>query len=929
MRLFIKKCLPCLFFVLFSALSLQGIPTKFFSGFDQLLTEKYSYLHPLYGQFHIAKGDIVENFFACGEKNHPLTKICTQLFFRRSEDGTFGATANYTFAATYLDPYEIGWIISLVIFKPEIFANAEMYTDCGKEQTKGKRPDADVCQFLKAFKEKQTRIIEANKKQTKPSNPSVVFKFINTFVDARKRAITDFFSPDIPLHLLLDLACLKSTKKEDLLTIYRGIYDHITDDQRKELFTERGLKILQKSSPEYENFLTETYEKKSLFAALEKQGENANQIDLLAYFIMILGEEKINMLLIKGSSDCTESGLVELVRFLLSNNEGTLTTENLPAEIRNSDIVKEFIKNFQGRSFNDQDARTWFFDRLSKQNDIVYTKTDHEIRAIPENILKALAIIFRIDAKTWEALGTKLSTKDRNVTFTTEKREEIMGVKKEKGIITAITLTITKTDNKESAATKIEVMPGHTEIIQLTSQNNSSDLKELLTKLSKEKISRYPWCATEQDLATLCSKLKNKEYKGSNESLIDMLFTHQLKTSSFELFCFLAVDEKLKKIVEGFFDSSKIIPAAESCIRYADTIVFQNYLTRTPYSTYTYHYPNKIWREIFRQNDYAKQAIEFLNFLSEKKVLEQNVGTLIEVLMEKYDARTTFTRFKNGALEKTMLTLAIQFPALTSAQAHTKIWEKQNLDTIQCQLDFEKWLSTEKKDFFSTTQSMFEFILLKELPATPTIDSARALIYTIGESILDKNFAVIPNLTDLSKQEVIIKNIAYLLNNPTLKEKMVEAFANPINLSGPATRDTYRYAIYLVLLDEKIRKTELNTTVPHALYFFPRYIHLQDFSALKALKALIETYHLDLWNIIVKDTMTFAELCGTKLSSYEINKLPSFPNVVLERIKAKKNEEEEKRRREDEETERIKRAPILEEQLRLFAQSLNTVVQHH
>ncbi|HBY05532.1 MAG: hypothetical protein UV38_C0001G0275 [candidate division TM6 bacterium GW2011_GWE2_42_60] len=851
----------------------QAVPTRLFEGFDAILMPEYDFLDPLYGQLLAVKQELIENFYMSGEAKHPLTRLCLQLFFRREEDGFFAPTKKAEYVSTYLTPYDFGWVIALVLFKPDSFRDASLYSDCEKST----KVDQDVCAFLKKIREQQQE-----KGVKNLFKPSTVFKFINLIVEARNQAEKQSYDAAIPVHILLAAACMKSTSKADLLEIMRGIIEHTPPEKAVFKQEQKALFAKEKNNEinnEKKLFLGKIYEEKQAFEDFEALVNNEtnkapSRHALLLQNLMFSGFETVQMLVFRGSSDCTESGLVEFTRFLL-DYEGTLDISLLPVHLQKHPFVVDFVGQFKGKSVNDETARTWFFDALSGKQTLVYKKKNQEIKALPENILQGLNLIFGTKAKEWKELGPALSTEERIVTF------EL----KDSSKPTEGTIVLTITEKGTARTDELDVAPGHTEVVRAVDIKIVEKTEKLIKKFFGEiAIDSYPLCIF-KSRSSLFESIGEK-------SQVNGLLTHALKTTGFGLYCKLLIDPPMAPIVNALFDPARVIPTSDFAGGLISGPIFQRYQD-VPFSAYAARFPVMILKEALLGPQYQQNVLNFLQFLQTQKTLESNAGGLIKVFMDRYGIRSDIERFKNGALEKLLIQVAEKFPELFSLVAHQALWVRGDWNALDQYLAFEKFLVDQKSDFFSSskTGTMHEFVLMQELKKPFLQAEVVSMVQAFGVAVLLDKKDLAPTmgqnaLKDLHRFDGLIED-----------KDMKEVLADMINRFGNQERGSL-LIFSLLSLERLVRQQNSQLKKePHLLKDACRYFNDSP-SFLLGLIAFDKKYPNELWSTMVDENKTFAEVfvaCHFTSSGFQEFAKKGF--VVPEEIqKAQKATPEERKK---------------------------------
>lgn len=824
---------------------IQSVPTKCLEGFDAIVMPEYEFLNPVYGQILAVKQDLIENFILSGQKNHPLTRLCNQLFFKREDDGSFAPTKKAEYIATYLTPYDIGWLIALVLFKPDIFSDASEYSHCATS----KKADQDICNFLKKIKDRQTE-----KDIKTPFKPSAIFKFINTIIEARKKAQEQLYDDKIPIHILLALACMKSTSKIDVFDVMRGIFEHSAPD--KSIFIkDREVLFKQESSKEKELFLNTLYEEKNALADFknfekELSKKNLSQHNFLLQLLTLFSFEMVQTLSIHGFSDCTEAGLVEFVRCLLYK-EGLLDILVLPENIQKNSFIVNFVDHFKGKSVNDEVARTWFFDELSnKKSMFVYSNENQssELKAIPANILQGLNFIFGTNAKEWKELGPALSTEKRTIMFELKDSPEV----------TKGTIVLSVKEDGNEVTDELIVAPGHTEVTRAINTTELLKIEETIkTFFGNEKMNTYPFCIFKDRRAIFESV--------GQQNQINTLLTHALRKKGFGLFCMLLIDPSMESKVQALFDKNRVIPSIDSLYGNAIEKFFQNY-QQVPFSAYAARFPSNVLKEAFLGDNYHQNVLNFLQFLQEKKTLESVAEDVIDVLMDRYGSRLIITRFQNGAIEKLLMDIAVKYPELFSQTVHKELWARGDLYKIEKYLIFEKFLVKQNAGFFSKDkkETLHEFILMQE-PKKPFLETELInMVCVYGEAVVFENKALFPTISQ-EKIETFYHRFDTLAADQAAKDLLVNLRMRVGEIERMAS------FIFVLLCIERFarQKNPQFTKEPHLLKKSNKYF--SSYSVfLEVLVMYEKKYPHELWSIMVDEKQTFAELFAN-LPSFLIN----------------------------------------------------------
>ncbi len=416
------------------------------TNFGQILAPGANILHPIFGLALYLRGQkILINLYQHGNPEHPLIKVIHTLFHHDMPNELLRPSASDANVTYGFGPYEVGWLLALLIFKPELFSTPGLYAnksmkrnvDISLEKVK---LDVKLATFMKhlniAHKNRVALENPSRKKNAiRGTKIAKLLDFSQNAIKALKLGTGDAYSADFVPLLFNAFACAKSKNKRDLFNfVINGFIKHALQATNLKLLdaylTPYGKEVVINKKTQ-ESFLKE----KSSLANIKKA--------ITPYYTTLIPNEKLpHSLIFPGTAyltnlipmpekivqlyitkydkapDCTEAAILHLVSSILfDNRKGIFSLEMLSPNLRNRGQVKTVFEYLTRKQPNDQDFRTTWFEFVSQRDNIDYKKDGYSIAARTKNIFNLLTQIFEIEATSWEELGTELSSEKATISF--------------------------------------------------------------------------------------------------------------------------------------------------------------------------------------------------------------------------------------------------------------------------------------------------------------------------------------------------------------------------------------------------------------------------------------------------------------------------------------------------------------------------------
>ncbi|MCL5437054.1 MAG: hypothetical protein M1549_04220 [Candidatus Dependentiae bacterium] len=412
------------------------------TDFSPLLGPKATCINPLFGMVLLTCGhQILLNLYQYGNPDHPLIKTIASLFHQNIADEQLQATASEANVAYGFEPYEMGWLLALIVSRPELFQNLTGYKPAG-----GKKIVLE--QKLDAF----FRALDAtHKKRVARENPSrkssdlrgTSLKKLVLFAHHAVQAMSDqsadtTYGPDLVPIIFSAFACAKSKDKNDLFDfVMRGFIGHMLENDKVKLadvyLTNYGKLALTKTKQKTEFLKTKTDNDALKKLILPHCGtielDSTLPTSLLIPGIIYLAglypiPSRIDTLRIiahNSCPDCTEAVILHLASAILFDHlHGKYRYSLLPSGIRGRSEILFTKKLLSAATPNDPKLRTAWFEFLAKRDNVTYKENSYGVRASIHNIFELIGQIFGIPKvlpDAWGMLGACLSTKNATISI--------------------------------------------------------------------------------------------------------------------------------------------------------------------------------------------------------------------------------------------------------------------------------------------------------------------------------------------------------------------------------------------------------------------------------------------------------------------------------------------------------------------------------
>ncbi|HBL98694.1 TPA: hypothetical protein DDZ86_03570 [Candidatus Dependentiae bacterium] len=407
------------------SLQIHTLPLSSMRGFDTI-TEK-DILHPMIG--YCTAKEFVANIYEHGQPKHLLTILVKSLFHTPvPEESPHPTIVGFYPKRSF---YSLGWLAALAT-QESITAELK----AAKKDSRHKKT-ADYTSLLN-FASYCSRL------DNKTPTHTLFFETIaqlERFQKIQKKGCPTFHSSDkktktplplyskhIPLYLLNAFAGAKAETKKDYIKFLQGFFDHCSAIQKKwfktnnnpQSFATTEFEKLRYSYNDYKNLRDQTFKNPSTWDLLYLCTERFEPIEPIT--LIFKGPHSRNYT----EGDCCETGIIAAIFLILSTElPHTFTTSFLPKKLQTAPLVLDIVKRFQDRDCNDNKLRNEqffvFSDPLFKKGKGKLTYEYPEffsLEASLPNILNGLNYIFGLDAKDFIELGSLLSSKKRQITFT-------------------------------------------------------------------------------------------------------------------------------------------------------------------------------------------------------------------------------------------------------------------------------------------------------------------------------------------------------------------------------------------------------------------------------------------------------------------------------------------------------------------------------
>lgn len=407
------------------------------ADFGNILTSSASILHPIFGLALYVRGQkMLINLYEHGNPEHPLIKIIRTLFHHDTDNEILRPSGAEASVAYGFGPYEVGWLLALIVCRPELFSDPNLY----KPETNGKKIkiDKELDLFIRAVDQTHKKRVlteHPNRKKGDLRGTSVkkILDFSSNTIKALQLSTTQLYDPEFVPLILNAFVCAKSRNKKDIYDfVVNGFIQHSGEQEKKtDYLTPHGLKIIGEKRQK-EEFLN----KKNPLNNIQKIVE--------AYFATLTIDTKLPAsLLIPGTTylfslkpqitpicpqhitkynnapDCAEAALLHLVTDILFNHQSRhfdMTT--LPQKLQNKQPLMFAFDLVNGGNLNDIELRTTWFEFLSKRPKVAYKQTtSHSVSARAKNIFILLNQIFSVNTTSWRDLGRALSSPQAHIVF--------------------------------------------------------------------------------------------------------------------------------------------------------------------------------------------------------------------------------------------------------------------------------------------------------------------------------------------------------------------------------------------------------------------------------------------------------------------------------------------------------------------------------
>lgn len=416
------------------------------TDFSAILAPDANILHPIFGLALYTRGQkMLVNLYQHGNPDHPLIKIIHTLFHHDTEDERLRPSATEANVAYGFGPYEIGWLLALIVCKPELFLDANLYNTNKKHDNKS-RLDNKLNNELNNFihtvdltHKNRVAIEHPNRKKSDLRGTSVkkLLDFSLNAVKALEYSAYHVYDPEFVLLLFNMFAVANAKNKSDLFDfVVNGFANHATaqNKQNKNItyLTPYGKELITKTALK-KDFLEKTTSLQNIkkivdvyFATMHVDGDKLPQTLLFpgtAYLLSLTDQlAPVSMLHIAkydNAPDCTEAAILHLVTHILFNHQvGLFNETDLPKKIRTKTTVLQALKLISKNDPNNNAMRTVWFEFLANRQGVGYKQPGCSVSARAKNVFNLLKELFCVNADSWETLGQSLSSPQIRICFT-------------------------------------------------------------------------------------------------------------------------------------------------------------------------------------------------------------------------------------------------------------------------------------------------------------------------------------------------------------------------------------------------------------------------------------------------------------------------------------------------------------------------------
>lgn len=427
-----------------SLITIFLIPSAAFSlkiedtNFESILTPTANILHPIFGLALYVRGQkMLINLYEHGNPDHPLIKIIRTLFHHDTNDEMLrpsGAEANVAYG---FGPYEVGWLLALIVCRPELFSDPNLY----KTETNGKglKINKELDLFIRTVDQThKNRVLKEHpdrkKRDLRGASVKKILDFSSNAIKALQFSTTKLYDPEFVPLIFNAFACAKSKNRRDIYDfVVSGFIQHSGQQTKKtDYLTPYGLKITGKKRLK-EEFLNKKNALKDIQKVIEAFYTTLTIDTKLPASLLVPGTRYLFSLIPQitpicmqhittygNAPDCTEAALLHLVTHILFNHQMShFDKTTLPEKLQNEQPLTGTFDLLNGKNPNDIELRTTWFEFLSQRSKVAYKQlTSHSVSARAKNIFILLNQIFSVNTRSWRELGRALSSPHAHIIFT-------------------------------------------------------------------------------------------------------------------------------------------------------------------------------------------------------------------------------------------------------------------------------------------------------------------------------------------------------------------------------------------------------------------------------------------------------------------------------------------------------------------------------